>query len=130
MMELMKEFQQHIKDGPQWVEVWVNFMGLVFMLSIPFSFVRKEARWVLLTIVATMIGMMLAYKYFGYERILGAVHIVIWAPLLVYLFKRKSEWKVKETWSGKWIALLVATMLTSLAFDITDVVRYFLGHGM
>ena len=130
MFDLMNEFQQHIKDGPNWVEYWVNFMGIVFMLSIPFSFVRKEARWVLLTIVATMLAMMLAYKYFGYERILGAVHIVVWAPVLIYLFKRRSEWRVKETWSGKWIALLVATMLASLAFDITDVVRYFLGHGM
>ena len=129
-MDLMNEFQQHIKDGPQWVEYWVNFMGFVFMLSIPFAFVRKEARWVLLTIVVTMVAMMLAFKHFGYERILGVVHIVVWAPLLIYLFKRKSEWNAKETWSGKWILLLVATMLVSLAFDVTDVVRYFLGHGM
>jgi hypothetical protein len=130
MIDLMNEFQQHIKDGPDWVEYWVNFMGFVFMLSIPLSFVRKEARWVLLTVLITMPAMMLAYKHFGYERILGAVHIIVWAPVLIYLFKRKSEWRVKETWSGKWIVLLIATMLTSLAFDITDVVRYFLGHGM
>ncbi|NNC37073.1 MAG: hypothetical protein EX271_06260 [Acidimicrobiales bacterium] len=130
MLDLMNEFQQHIKDGPTWVEYWVNFMGFVFMLAIPFSFVRKEARWVVITMVVTMVVMMLAFKHFGYERILGAVHIIVWAPLLVYLFKRKDKWQVKDTWSGKWIVLLIATMLTSLAFDITDVVRYFLGHSM
>jgi hypothetical protein len=130
MLELMNEFQAHIDNGPTWVKNWINFMGLVFMLSIPFSFVRKEARWVLLTILITVPVMMLFYKQFGYTRILGMAHIIVWAPVLIYLFKRKNEWRVKETLSGKWIVLLVATMLTSLAFDITDVVRYFLGHGM
>ena len=130
MLDLMIEFQQNIEDGPAGVEYWVNFMGAVFMLSIPFSFVRKEARWALLTIVLTLIAMMLAFKYFGYERILGAVHIIVWPPLLIYLINRREDWRVKETWSGKWLAVLVATMLVSLVFDITDVVRYFLGHGM
>lgn len=83
MFDLMNEFQQHIKDGPTWVEYWGNFMGVIFMLSIPLSVVRKEARWVLLTILVTMPAMMLAYKHFGYTRILGAVHIVVWAPVLI-----------------------------------------------
>lgn len=130
MLDLMNGFNEHVANGPTWVYIWVNFMGLVFMLSIPFSFVRKEARWVLLTIIATLILMMLFYNHFGYERILGLVHIIAWPPVLIYLWKRKASWQVKETWSGKWIALLVGTMLVSLAFDVTDVVRYFMGHGM
>ena len=130
MFDLMNEFQQHIKAGPDWIEYWVNFIGIVFMLSIPFSFVRKEAKWVLLTLLVMLPAMLLAYRHFGYERILGAVHIVVWAPLLVYLLKRRRKWRISETWSGKWIVLLVTTMMISLAFDITDVLRYFLGHTL
>lgn len=126
----MNSFNEHVANGPKWVYYWVNFMGLVFMLSIPFSFVRKEARWVFLTILITVPTMMLFYKYFGYERILGLAHMIVWPPVLIYLWRRRPEWKVRETLSGKWIALLVATMFVSLAFDITDVIRYFLGHGM
>jgi len=130
MMDLINGFQTELENGPRWVFIWVSFMSVVFMLSIPFSFVRKEARWVLLTILITFPVMMLFYKYFGYERILGLVHVIVWPPVLIYLWKRRSAWKVGETWSGKWIAVLVATMLTSLVFDVTDVIRYFLGHKM
>lgn len=130
MLELMTEFQAHVKAGPLWVQYWIYFMGFVFVLSLPFSFVRKEARYALLTILITFPVMMFLYAQFGYARILGLAHIIVWTPLLIYLVKRRHHWRAKETVSGKWIALLVVTMGVSLAFDVTDVVRHFLGHTL
>ncbi len=129
MMDLLSSFAADVKAGPAWVYYWVNFMGFVFMLSIPFAFKRSEARWILLaSLVVAPIIMFSLYHKFGYQRILGWGHIIAWTPLLVYLWKRRNMWQVKETLSGKWIALTFAVMLFSLAFDIPDVVRYALGE--
>ncbi|PHR91337.1 MAG: hypothetical protein COA69_12565 [Robiginitomaculum sp.] len=128
MLDLMNGFMAEIAKGPLWVQYWVNFLGLMLMLSIPFSFVRKEARWVLLSMLIVMPLMMLAYQYWGFEKILGIVHVVIWGPLMVYLWKRRQDWHVRQTISGKWLVVLFCTIAVSLIFDVADVARYLLGH--
>ncbi len=131
MLDLLSNFSADVKAGPLWVYYWVNFMGLVFVLSIPFAFKRVEARWIALsTLVVAPIIMFALYHKLGYQRVLGGGHIIAWTPVLIYLWKRKATWRVKETWAGKWIALTVIVMLISLAFDVTDVVRYALGDRM
>lgn len=127
-MDILMNFAADVKTGPAWVYYWVNFMGLVFVLAIPFAFKRVEARWIALaTLVVAPIIMFSLYQKFGYQRVLGWGHILAWTPVLIYLWKRRSTWRVKETLIGKWIALVVAIMFISLAFDVTDVVRYALG---
>ena len=126
-MEIYEAFAADIAAGPTWVEWWVNFMGLVFLLAIPFAFFRVEARWALLAMALTVPAMLWLYSEVGYVRLLGIVHIVFWTPLAIYLWMRRDQWRVKVTLSGKWIAVLFATIMVSLAFDYTDVVRYALG---
>ncbi len=126
-MEVMNAFSAEIKAGPAWVFWWVNYMTVVFLLAIPFSFVRVEARWTALVIALQFPAMLWLYTQVGFVRLLGITHIVFWTPLLIYLWRRRHKWRVKETLAGKWIVLLVATMLISLAFDVTDVIRYALG---
>ncbi|MCF6275345.1 MAG: hypothetical protein L3J05_06245 [Robiginitomaculum sp.] len=129
MMDLINGFTADVKAGPAWVYYWVNFMGLLFMLSIPFSFKRVEARWLAIsTLVVAPIVMFSLYHKFGYQRVLGWGHIIAWTPVLIYLWKRRDSWRIRESISGKWIALTFAIMLVSLAFDIPDVVRYALGE--
>lgn len=128
MLDLMNGFMAEIEKGPFWVQIWVNFLGLVVMLSLLFVRTRKEARWVFLSMLVVFPLMMLAYQHWGFEKILGIVHVVIWGPLLVYLWKCRTDWRVRETISGKWLALVFCTIAVSLVFDVTDVVRYFLGH--
>ncbi|MCF6220856.1 MAG: hypothetical protein L3J65_07065 [Robiginitomaculum sp.] len=129
MMDLINGFITDVEAGPTWIYYWVNFMGLVFMLSIPFAFKRVEARWIAIsTLVVAPIVMFTLYHKFGYERVLGWGHIIAWTPVLFYLWKRKDTWRVKESLGGKYIALTVIVMLASLAFDIPDVVRYALGE--
>lgn len=126
-MELVEAFMREIAAGPAWVEAWVNFMGVVFLLAVPFAFVRIEARWALVVMALSLPAMLGLYASVGFVRLLGIVHVVLWTPFAVYLWRRRDTWRVRETLAGKWVTLLFATILISLAFDYSDVVRYFLG---
>lgn len=126
-MDIVRAFMQDLSAGPAWIFTWVNFIGIVFMLAIPFSFSRVEARWALLAMLLALPSMMALHAVVGMVRLLGIVHVVFWTPLAVYLWRRRGSWRVKDTLAGKWLVVLFATILVSLAFDYTDVVRYLLG---
>ena len=128
MLEIMQNFQAEIKAGKAWIDIWLNILSFVLILSIPFAFVRKEARWVLLSLFLVFPAMMYLYSQIGYVRLLGIVHVIFWTPLLIYLWIRRSEWRVGETISGKWIVAVVTVLAISLAFDYVDVGRWLLGE--
>lgn len=127
-MEQLAAFQADLETAPLWVQYWVQFMGLVFVPAIPFAFFRVEARWAVLVMFLTLPAMIALHSAVGFVRLLGVVHVVIWTPFVFLLWRRRRDWRVKETLSGKWIALLFATMIVSLAFDYSDVARWFLGE--
>ena len=129
-MELLNSYNADLANAPLWVRYWLDFMSVVMFLAIPFSFVRKEARWVLLAFVAIQILGALAYQQWGYQKILGASHLPPWIPLLIYLWVRREHWQIRKTLSGKWLAVVFFTIAVSLVFDITDTIRYLLGHRM
>lgn len=127
-VEAVNSFYQDLNAAPEWVQVWVNFMGAVFALGIVFAFRRIEARLALLVMAVTIPAMIGLHSAIGYSRLLGIVHVVLWTPLAVWLWRRRGAWRAKETLSGKWIALLFATIIVSLAFDYADVVRWLMGE--
>ncbi|WP_340693161.1 hypothetical protein [Hyphomonas sp.] len=127
MLDVFAAFNADVATQPQWIQVWLNVLVGVLALSIPFSFVRVEARWTLLGLVVGAGGVLFLYSQFGYSRILGLGHVVAWTPLVAYLLARRSHWRVPETWAGKWIVVAVAVLLVSLAFDYVDVIRWLLG---
>lgn len=127
-MEQFQAFQADIATAPLWVQYWLNFMGIVLMLAVPFAFARVEARWALLVIALTLPAMIALHSLVGYVRLLGVVHVVIWTPFVIYLWRRRDRWRVKETLSGKWILILFLTMIVSLALDYSDVARWLLGE--
>jgi len=126
-METVNAFFADLRAGPTWVYWWVMFMGLAFMPAFIFALSRQEARWTVLAMLATFPAMMWLYAQVGYVRLLGLPHVIFWTPLLVYLWTRRRRWRVRDTLAGKWIAVLVATILISLAFDCADVIRYIAG---
>jgi hypothetical protein len=128
-MDIMTQFNADMAAAsPAWVGLWVNVMVLVLALSIPFSFVRKESRWILLGTILGMAGTIVAYSHFGFTRILGIGHILFWTPTLLYMLRQRQNWKVSSTWFGKWITLAALVMAISLAFDVTDLARWLLGE--
>lgn len=128
-MDIMNQFNADmVANSPAWVPVWVNAMVAVLALSIPFSFIRKEARWILLGTALGMAGTIVAYSQFGYSRILGIGHVLFWTPTLIYIWSIRERWNVGATWFGKWVVLAGLVMLISLVFDFADVARWLLGE--
>lgn len=127
-MDAVRAFMADLDAAPAWVGVWVNFIGAVFVLALPFAFHRVEARVALLVMAMTAPAMIGLHSAIGYSRLLGIVHAVFWTPFAIWLWRRRDKWRVRETLAGKWIVLLLATMLVSLAFDYADVVRWIFGE--
>ena len=127
MLEIYEAYNADFAEAPQWVQAWVSYMSLLLMSSILVAPFRPEARWTLVVLILTLPAMMWLYAQVGFVRLLGLVHVVLWTPLLVYLWMRRAHWRVRETIAGKWTALVFVTILISLLFDYTDVVRYITG---
>ncbi len=127
MLDLMQRFNAEMNAGPAWVVIWVNIMVVILALAIPFSFVRREARVVLIGTLLGMVGTMMAYHHFGYQRILGIGHILFWTPTVIYLWLRRASLRPGDTLSGKWLVLAGLVMALSLVFDYADLVRWLMG---
>ena len=128
-MDLFGNFSEEMAArSPQWVGIWVNVMIVVLMAAVPFSFIRKEARWILLGTVLGMAGTVIAYAIFGYTRILGIGHILFWTPTVLYMLSWRKNWDVVSTWFGKWIVLACTVMGVSLVFDYSDFARWAAGE--
>lgn len=128
-MDIMNQFNaEMMAASPGWVVIWVNVMVAVLALSIPFAFVRKEARWILLGTILGMAGTIVAYSQFGFTRILGIGHILFWTPTLIYIWSIRGRWNVSGSWFGKWVVVAALVMAISLAFDYTDLARWLLGE--
>ena len=127
-MEPLQAFQADLETAPLWVQYWIQFMSAVMILAIPFALVRVEARWAVLVMVLSAPAMVALHSAIGYQRLLGVVHVVIWTPFVVYLWRRRDRWRVQETLAGKWILVLFLTMIASLALDYVDVARWLMGE--
>ena len=127
MIEAFQALRAGVEASPLWVQIWVNFMGVVvFWLPIVFAYKRVEARWTFLATLGAFIVMLFLVAKLGYGRHLGLGHVIFWTPLAVYLWRRKDQWNVAGSWSGKWLAVLFVTISLSLVIDYVDVARYLL----
>ncbi len=115
--------QAYVADLPQWVRMWMGWMEFTFLSSLWFLLARVEARWVLATAVATVFGSLLVGYLFGWSDLWGAVHLVLWTPLVAWLWRRRPSLAGRSGFAV-WVHLLMATIITSLAFDIVDLTRW------
>jgi hypothetical protein len=97
--------------------------------SILFIIHRVEARWTLAAwLLNGIIIMPYLYDQFGFVRLLGLAHIIVWTPLLVYLLGRRAHFALPSI-TGIYFWLLIVTNAVSLGFDYVDLARYFLGDA-
>ena len=118
-------FFEGFSQAPAWVQIWVYWM--MFINTAGLVFIRRtEGRIVFIVWILNATTMMLAAELNGYNRLLGLVHVIWWTPLLAYCWQRRKKIEL-STLYGKWLAVLMATIATSLVMDAIDVIRYYLG---
>lgn len=127
-MEAPTLFSQ-IMEQPPAILYWVYWLMIINTASILFIIHRVEARWTLAAwLLNGIIIMPYLYDQFGFVRLLGLAHIIVWTPLLVYLLQRRAHFALPSI-TGIYFWLLIVTNAVSLGFDYVDLARYFLGDA-
>jgi len=116
---------------PAWVGIWLNILLFgAFALPLALIFWSQSRMAGIVTVVASLaggVGVQWMFSQMGYVKLLGLPHIIVWVPLVFYLLRQikrpdMPQWPVRIMW------FILLTIGISLAFDITDVVRYVLGE--
>lgn len=115
----------HIQQEPLWLQIWINWMVFINLSAVFFVWSRVEPRWVLTAFLCSAIFMNYLFGIHGYERILGAAHIIFWTPLLIYLFLRRYEIG-RYGASAVYLGAVFTTNVISLGVDFIDVARFFI----
>jgi hypothetical protein len=130
MSDLINQLNDQMAVLPQWIQYWMDWMMLIFLLSVLFVWKFKAARYVLITFVFTIPVGLLVFYLTQNAHLLGITHLILWAPLLFGLIKfeiKRADFKLTSIY-GIWLSLLMATISISLVFDIRDIVMIILGH--
>ncbi len=126
MIDAVNAFANDMALQPMWVQIWVNFLGLVNFAAL--FFLRSHlARIVLIAIILSGIGLVYLHSQFGYVRLLGLPHIVLWTPMLIYFWQQMP--KLQPSRLLTYLRVLTTTNFVSLLFDYVDVARYFLNKA-
>jgi hypothetical protein len=120
-----------ITTQPLWVQYWLY--ALVFCIVIlPLTLlIWKQTRLTtVVTIAASIlagIGVSRVYDHLGYVKLLGLPHIILWTPLVWYLWRQIKRGDMPK-WPRRIMMVVLAVLVVSLVFDYVDVVRYVLGE--
>ena len=112
-------------------------MGLVLAMSILFMWKFKPARMVFATMLGTMAGAIIVWLTTQNVHLIGIVHLVLWLPLAIYLWRSVLSRRGKDALAEKstifnhafffWVCLLFATIVISLLFDVRDIYLVMIG---
>lgn len=119
---------RHILNQEAWLVAWVFWMIVLNTASLLFAWRHREARWVLLAWIVNGPLMSYLFQTYGFVRLLGLSHVIVWTPLLLYLWPRWGGFEPRTPF-GAWARVLVLTNTASLVIDYVDVIRYFAGDG-
>jgi hypothetical protein len=124
--------QAYVAGLPVWVNVWRGWMFLVFGLAVVFVFRKREARWLALTMVVSLFAYNVVAMYSGVGRFPSIALVVFWAPLAVWLARRRgaiaSATRFDRAYAG-WLTACLATLIVSVTFDVYNV-AYSLVRGV
>jgi hypothetical protein len=123
--------QEAIAQQPAWIGYWLDWLLFgAFILPVALLIWRQSRVTAVASVVASLAGGWATgwlYDKMGYVKLLGLPHIIVWTPLAIYLVLQ-----IRRTDMPKWprwiMGVVLASILISLAFDYTDVLRYLLGE--
>ena len=130
-MDIIINFISDVLAQPVTVQLWVFWMTTAIFvvpgLLLRHESARREGKVILASSIVLAVLMLLWYSQMGYTRIIALPHILIWPPLLGYLYLRRNN--LASPARVRWLTrAFVLTIVVSLAFDFTDVIRYILGE--
>ena len=104
------------------VQVWLNFMTLVLVVGgAVFMFDHTAALLVFLTAIASLVAAIFLFGKFQNIYVLGAAHIPLWGPLVVYIVAAEFAGGVDFSQPYYlWLATASLVMTVSLIFDVRD----------
>lgn len=130
-MDAFQAFEADVQLLPQWVQIWMDIIGISLFVSIIALLIgattRKLGLYVLVTIVATLAIMVFMHAQMGMVRLLGIVHVVLWTPMVYFLWRRLKSDPPGKIYSAAIVLLIVIASL-ALVFDYYDVARWLLGE--
>ena len=130
-MDMIINFISDVLAQPMAVQLWVVWMiAALFVvpgLLLRYESSRREGKVILASSIVLSILMLLWHAQVGYTRMLGLPHILIWMPLLGYLYSRRKHLAFPLQ-VRRMTTVLVLTIVVSLAFDSANVIRYILGE--
>lgn len=115
-----------IAEGPAWIYWWTRVIDTSNWLLVPLAFLDRRAHWALTAWFANIIIILTLFGTFGYVRLLGLSHILVWTPLLIYLLKERKPFR-EENLAGRYLYWFMTMASISLIFDYIDLARYFMG---
>lgn len=130
ILDFFREFQAQAQDLPDWVNMWMNWMGLVFFTGVFFIFHKWGARLALgMMLFLNVPASAFVTDLTGNIDWISVVHLVLWTPVLYYLLTRDvlGPNANRRSVYGVWAIVMSATMATSLGFDTWDTIRLILG---
>jgi hypothetical protein len=119
-----------ITQQPLWVQYWLYVLVFcILVLPLPLL-IWKQTRITAVVIIAAALlagfGVSWIYDRLGYVKLLGLPHIILWTPLVWYLWRQIKRGDM-PVWPRRIIMVVMAVLVISLAFDYVDVARYLLG---
>ncbi|TNE41923.1 MAG: hypothetical protein EP347_01655 [Alphaproteobacteria bacterium] len=122
---------------PENVQTWMVFMRTMFLSSLLFAWWRKEARIVLAMAVTTallLFSIKAAMLDVHSGEIGRIIHIVIWTPALIYLFKRLplrlQDFRSRQPFAiiySLWLSVVMIVLTVSLVLDYGVLIMRLLG---
>ena len=114
---------------PVWVQIWLTFLLLTFLVGLVFFAWRKPiARWAAGGFIVSVIAGNLIFPALGLPVLSGAIsimHVVGWTPALILLLMRRPFLNRQEGTAYRlWSAILTGVILFSFVFDIPDSLIY------
>jgi hypothetical protein len=122
------ELQAYVERLPVWVNVWRGWMFFIFTAAIVFVLWKREARWVAVTMVASVLAYNLVAMVSGVGRFPSIAFVVLWSPLAVYLAGRRPHLSAASRFDRVylwWVTAALATLVVSLMFDTYNVAYSF-----
>ena len=126
------EMQTYVASLPLWVNVWRGWMFAVFTTAVFFLIWKREARWLVVTMVVSLLGYNLVSMFSGVGRFPSIAFVVFWTPLAIHLARRIRRLEGERTFDRiyrGWVGVALATLCVSLGFDVYNV-AYSLVRGV